>query len=264
MRSVKKLPNRWVSRLLPFKSILITGASSGIGAALARHYAAAGITLILTARNETRLNAVANDCRARGAVVQTLSVDVRDRLRMKQLIEEVDAATPIDLVIANAGIAAGAGVSADDVFAVNVNGVLNTIHPLIPRMVARGRGHIAIMSSLASIYPLPSAPAYSASKAAVRYYGDALRASLAAHRVHVSVICPGWIATPLTDQNTFPMPLMMSASHAASIIARNVAKKKKRIAFPKRLYFPLCVFAALPFFMAAPFFDRLPSNHQES
>ncbi len=246
-----------------FQSILITGASSGIGAALARHYAAVGITLILTARNVERLNDVANDCRARGAVVQTFAVDVRDRLRLKQLIEDVDAATPIDLVIANAGIAAGDDATADDVFDVNVNGVLNTIHPLMPRMIARRSGHIAIMSSLASIYPLPSAPAYSASKAAVRYYGDALGASLAKHTIYVSVICPGWITTPLTDKNSFPMPLIMSAQRAAIIIARNLTKKKKRIAFPKPLYFLLLVLVSLPLFLTAKLFAALPSNPQK-
>ena len=245
------------------QTILITGASSGIGAALARHYAAAGVTLILTARNVERLNDVANDCRARGAVVQTFAVDVREKEKLAQLLNDIDTKCPIDLVIANAGIAASDDATADDVFDVNVNGVLNTIHPLIPKMIARGRGHIAIMSSLASIYPLPSAPAYSASKAAVRYYGDALGASLAKNHIYVSVICPGWITTPLTDKNSFPMPLIMSAERAATIIERNLTKKKKRVAFPKRLYFPLCVLATLPLFLTAPLFARMPSKPQK-
>lgn len=258
-------------------SILITGASSGIGAALAEHYAAAGVTLLLLGRDAARLEAVADRCRAKAAVVIAESIDVRDRERMAERIASLDAASPIDLVIANAGVSANgfnetamqkksvarmeaASRAADDVFAINVQGVLNTIHPLIPRMVARGSGHIAIMSSLAGICALPSAPAYSASKAAVRFYGDALRGMLKPHGVQVSVICPGWITTPLTQKNTFPMPFMMSAERAASIIACGLRRKKSRIAFPRRLYFPLVMLAALPDFLTDAIFARLPKN----
>jgi short-subunit dehydrogenase len=242
------------------KTILITGASSGIGAALAVAYAGAGITLILTARNEQRLNAVADACRAKGALVFTECVDVREKEKLAAIIYSMDAQHPIDLVIANAGVSSN---DAEEVFAVNLHGVLNTIHPLIPRMVARGRGQIAIMSSLAGIRALPSAPAYSASKAAVRFYGDALRGELKSTGVNVSVICPGWIVTPLTDKNDFPMPLIMSAERAASIIIHSLALKKPRIAFPRRLYFPLRILDALPVFVSDVLFARLPKKRQK-
>jgi short-subunit dehydrogenase len=233
-------------------TVLITGASSGIGAALAEGYATAGTTLILTARNEARLDEVAARCVAKGARVHTASIDVRDRLRLHDFIVEMDSATPIDLVIANAGISTGSFAgnetldAAEIVFDVNVNGVINTIHPLIERMQARRRGHIAIMSSLAGICPLPSAPAYSASKAAVRVYGDALRGKLRPHGVAVSVICPGWITTPLTDKNQFPMPFIMPVATAAHTIIRNLEQKKRRIAFPLMLYIPLRILCAFP------------------
>lgn len=243
-----------------FKTILITGASSGIGAALAITYAVDGITLILTARNEARLNAVAMACRTKGAVVFTECVDVREKEKLAAIIHSMDAQHPIDLVIANAGISAD---DANEVFAVNLQGVLNTIHPIIPRMVARGRGQIAIMSSLAGIRALPSAPAYSASKAAVRVYGDALRGELKATGVHVSVICPGWIVTPLTDKNDFPMPLLMSAERAANIIIHSLVLRKPRIAFPRRLYFPLRFLDALPVFVSDVLFARLPKKRQK-
>jgi len=250
------------------ETILITGASSGIGAALARAYAAHGVTLILTARNEQRLEEVARDCRRRGAVVQTASMDVTEKENLAAWMLAMDAAHPIDLVIANAGISAGGFEGetlggAQAVFNVNLQGVLNTIHPLIPKMMARGQGQVAIMSSLAGIHALPSAPAYSASKAAVRFYGDALRPSLAAHGVHVSVICPGWITTPLTDKNTFPMPLIMSVERAARIIQQGIAQKKDRIAFPKSLYFLLRGLDALPRFITTPIFSALPAKQHK-
>jgi short-subunit dehydrogenase len=230
-----------------FQTILITGASSGIGAALAVGYAAPGVTLILTARNNQRLEEVAQRCRTGGANVQIGTVDVTDKLGLAEFIKRMDDETPIDLVIAK-------------VFAVNLGGVINTIHPLIPRMVARGRGQIAIMSSLAGICALPGAPAYSASKAAVRFYGDALRGMLKPHHVHVSVICPGWITTPLTDKNNFPMPFIMPVERAIHIIMRNLQKKKARIAFPLTLYFLLRILAILPVFLSDSFFARLPKK----
>lgn len=250
------------------KSILITGASSGIGAALANAYAAPGITLHLLGRNETRLNAVAAECRTRGARVECVIVDVTNKSAMAEVIARMDDASPIDLVIANTGISTGSFAgketleAAEQVFAVNFDGVIHTIHPLIERMKARGRGHIAIMSSLAGICELPTAPAYSASKAAVRVYGDALRGSLKPYGVQVSVICPGWISTPLTDKNTFPMPFIMPVTRATHIIMRNLDKKKARIAFPLRLYIPLCIIAVLPVCVRDFVLQRLPADQR--
>lgn len=252
------------------QTILITGASSGIGAALARAYAAPGRTLLLTARNVERLETVASDCRARGAVVHQGIVDVTDKAGLADWMVQMDALAPVDLVIANAGISTGSfsGVetleAAEQVFAVNVTGVINTIHPLIARMKARGVGQIAIMSSLAGICALPGAPAYSASKAAVRYYGDALRGALAPHGVQVSVICPGWIQTPLTDQNDFPMPFMMPVERAASMIMHRLSQKKSRIAFPWQLYFLLRALGILPVFVSDFIFARLPKKRRKS
>lgn len=250
--------------------ILITGASSGLGAALAQAYAEAGNTLLLLGRDELRLSEVAAACHTKGAAVETKIVDVCDRDAMRDHIISSDEKAPIDLVIANAGISAGTGGTQEDasqverIFAVNVGGVLNTVQPIIPRMMARGRGQIVIMSSLAGIRALPSAPAYSASKAAVRYYGEALRGALKRHGVHVSVICPGYIITPMTSVNDFYMPGLMSAEVAAMRIKRAVMHRKGRVAFPKRLYFPLWLLSCLSPKLTDFVFSRLPAKPQIS
>lgn len=263
------MPTLRLNRMRAPEVILITGASSGLGAALAREYAAEGITLHLLARNGERLMQVANGCRARGAEVRTARIDVTDKEAIAAYIEKADETQPIDLVIANAGISAGTGGTqepvdqVDAIFAVNVQGVLNTIHPILPRMSARGRGQIAIMSSLAGIRALPSCPAYSASKAAVRYYGDALRGAAKKSGVHVSVICPGYIHTPMTAINDFIMPCVMSPERAARIIRCGLRRKKRRIAFPARLYLPLWWLACLPIFLTDFLFAKLPSKPQK-
>ncbi len=247
-------------------NILITGASSGIGAALAREYAQAGTILHLLGRNSERLQAVANDCRAKGAEVRTAKIDVTDKEAMRAYIEKADMQAPLDLVVANAGISAGTGgtqeppAQVDHIFDVNVHGVLNTVQPAAACMVARQHGHIAIISSLAGIRALPSCPAYSASKAAVRYCGDALRGALHRDGVMVSVVCPGYILTPMTAVNDFYMPLVMRAERAAAIIRCGLQRKKARIVFPRRLYFPLWWLAALPVFMSDVLFRRLPAK----
>lgn len=251
------------------KHIVITGASSGLGAGLAVGYAHDDVVLALTGRNAERLEEVAKSCRARGAHVVTSSIDVRDALALKNFIEAFDNQYAIDLVIANAGVSATTSGATDPieqaqiVYDVNVQGVLNTIHPLIPRMVARGRGQIAIMSSLASFRALPTAPAYSASKAAVRLYGEALAGVLNARGVMVSVICPGWIETPLTDKNTFFMPNIMPCEAAVKRIKRALACGKRRIAFPKRLYFLLHMVSIFPASLTNFLFDEKPSEHRK-
>ena len=234
------------------RHILITGASSGLGEALAKAYARAGVRLALGGRNRERLEAVAAGCRASGAEVATGVLDVTDAAGLAAWIEREDRIAPIDLVIANAGASAGTGSGGETaeqarrIFAVNFDGAVNTLQPAIRLMAARGHGQLALMSSLASFRGFPGAPAYCASKAAVRVYGEALRGPLARRGIAVSVICPGFVRTPMTAANKFPMPFLIEADRAAAIIRRGLARRRARIAFPRRLYAIAWLLAALP------------------
>jgi short-subunit dehydrogenase len=248
------------------RSILITGASSGIGAALALHYAAPGVTLFLGGRDAERLNAVADGCAAQGARTVCALADVTDAAAMADWIGAADDDTALDLAVANAGISGGTGGHGEDpaqvarIFDVNVNGVLNTIAPVRGRMAARRRGQIAVMSSLAGFCGWPGAPAYSASKAAVRVYGEALYGALRPYGVGVSVLCPGFIATPMTAVNDYRMPFLMDAPRAAAIIARGLARGRVRIAFPLRTYGFAGFFGLLPPGLCSALLRRFPAK----
>lgn len=249
------------------RNILITGATSGIGRALALAYAAPKVNLSISGRNRERLEDVARLCREKGATLITRVVDVTDRTAMAAWMEDVDECHPLELVIANAGISA---VRTDDpglaeentreVFAVNLAGVLNTVLPVIPRMQDRGQGHLALMSSLAGFLGLPNAPAYSASKVAVRAFGEALRPRLARDGVGVSVICPGFVRTPLTAANRFPMPLLMEPETAARIIQQGLARNQALIAFPWPLALAVRMLALMPRGVADAILMRQPSK----
>lgn len=218
----------------------ITGASSGIGAALAAELAAPGRRLLLTGRDAARLEAAAAAARAKGATVETAAVDVTDAGRLAAALRAFDAAAPVDLLIANAGVSSGLGPGrtmepperARRVLAVNLEGMLNTVEPLIPAMIARGRGRIALMSSLAALRPLPDMPAYSASKAAVRAYGTSLRGWLGPQGVGVSVICPGFVTSPMSARHRGFKPFEIPADRAAAIIARGLARGRVHVTFP--------------------------------
>lgn len=250
------------------KAILITGASSGLGEGLALHYAAPGVFLALSGRNRDRLETAAQLCRARGAIVETLNACITDRETVAQWIEDVDGRQPLDLVIANAGISGGTGGSmtgegveqARHIFDVNVTGVFNTIEPVLPRMIERKAGQIAVVSSLAGFRGWPGAPAYSASKGAVRFYGEALRGSLAGTGVNVNVICPGFVRTRMTEANDFPMPFLMDRERAADIIARGLAANRGRIAFPWPTHFSAWFASILPDFVAQWVLRQMPAK----
>jgi short-subunit dehydrogenase len=222
-----------------FASIVITGASSGIGEALALDYAQPGIALALSGRDAGRLKAIAEACRAKGAVVDEAAIDVTDRSALAAWLGRFDDSHPVDLLIANAGISIDKDNSSLDDFsrvrqtmAVNVDGVFNTVEPLIGRMMERGRGQIAVMASLASFIGLPYSASYNASKAAVRVWGESIRYVLKKHGIGVSVICPGFVASRMTANAPFPMPFLMTAAQASAIIRRGLASNKPRIAFP--------------------------------
>ncbi len=247
-------------------SILITGASSGIGAALALEFAGPGIRLALTGRDQARLSAVAEACRSAGAEPRVAVLDVREPAPLAAWIAEVDHGAPLDLAIANAGVSAGTGGGAETevqtrrVVATNLDGVLNTVLPAVACMRPRGRGQVAIMSSLGAFRGFPGAPAYCASKAAVRVWGEALRGELHGAGIGVSVICPGYVRSPMTAVNDFPMPLLMNAERAARIIRRGLARNRPRIAFPWPLYAAVWLLSALPPWLTDPLLRRLPKK----
>jgi short-subunit dehydrogenase len=235
-------------------NILITGASSGIGAELARQYATAGHNLFLTGRDASRLGAVATSCREKKVQVETLVVDVADRQAMDSWIYKMDDQHPMDIVIANAGISVGQKARTrelnDRLLQTNIVGVLNTIDPLIPRFQKRKSGQIAVISSLASLRAFPERGVYAATKAAVRSFCDDWRLSLKKDNIRVSCVHPGFVRTPLTDQNRHAMPGIMSVEKAASIIIKGLKQEKVVIAFPKSTFFIMRLLQFLPAKMA--------------
>ncbi|SDH23779.1 SDR family NAD(P)-dependent oxidoreductase [Roseospirillum parvum] len=248
----------------PPRSVLITGASSGIGAALAEALAGPGVRLALGGRDAARLAEVAERVRARGGEPVVREIEVTEPEAMAAWIAEAEAARPLDMVIANAGVSggtAGAGESAAQtrrLFAVNVDGVLNTVLPVLEPMRARRAGQIVLVSSLAGWRGVAGAPAYSATKAAVKAWGEGLRGWLAADGVGVSVVMPGFVESRMTAVNDFPMPLLMPAGRAAAIIVEGLARDKGRIAFPWPLAAAAWFAAALPEAVVGPLMRRLP------
>jgi short-subunit dehydrogenase len=221
-------------------TVVITGASSGIGQALALRYARDGATIGLIGRDQARLQNVAAECQRRGANIRSGEIDVRDRPELTRWLEAFDTATPIDLLIANAGVMEGTPPGGqieppDAAYALiqtNVLGTLNTVQPLLPKMMARGRGQIAIVSSIAGFIPLPDSPSYCASKAAVLNYGLALRALLHPYGIGVSVICPGYVTTPMMLRESGPKPFTVPPERAADLICRGLDRNQAVIAFP--------------------------------
>jgi short-subunit dehydrogenase len=238
------------------KSVLITGASSGIGRALALAFAAPHVRLALVGRNLERLAEVAEAAKAKGADVVTASLDVRDRQAMRDWIITADHDLSFDLVIANAGITTGLAPQAiaEDpeavraILATNLVGVLNSIEPLIGPMTDRSRGHIAIIGSIAGLISLPYSPAYCATKAAVHAYAAALRGRLEPRGVCVSLVVPGFVKTPLNDSISAVKPLEISDAEAAVKIKRGLARGAATIAFP------------LPLVVLARFASLLPTR----
>ena len=236
------------------RSILITGASSGIGRALALAYAAPGTRLALIGRNAQRLRETLEAAKAKGAEVASAEIDVRERASMRDWIVAQDAARPFDLAIANAGITTGLpgdGLSEDPdsvraLLATNLLGVLNTVEPLIAPMCSRGRGHLAFIGSIAGLRGLPYSPAYCASKAAVHAYAESLRGRLESRGVLVSLVIAGFVKTPLNDSIAAAKPLEMSDARAAKIIQGGLARGKATIAFPLALYLAARLARILP------------------
>jgi short-subunit dehydrogenase len=240
-------------------SIVITGASAGLGRALAELYAGQSRTLALLGRNAARLQEVAGLCRARGAAVETHACDLCEASSGHDFIRDFAAANPVDLLIVNAGVFSGHHPEremedAGEVTAIlrtNLEAAILTIAAALPAMRARRGSRIAIIGSLAALHPSADAPAYSASKAGLMVYGEALREWLQPDGVGVSLVYPGHIETAQVAHHVGALPLIVSAEVAAGRIKRGLDRGHDHIAFPRRLLWLIRAGRLLPWRLRA-------------
>ena len=218
-------------------NVFITGASSGIGEALARHYAAQGASLGLVARRSGLLQQLAASL---DAPVTTYTADVRDADALASAAADFMQRYGVpDIVIANAGVSRGTLTELKEdtaafkaILDINVLGLLHTFQPFIDGMRQRGSGSLVGIASIAGIRGLPGAGAYSASKAAAISYLESLRVEMRPHGIDVTTIAPGYIRTPMTDVNTYAMPFLMDADVAAAKMARAIAARRRFFVVP--------------------------------
>ena len=241
--------------------VFITGASSGIGAALARRYAGPGVVLGLAARREAELRALAASLPGEAAVYP---LDVADPVAIDAAARDfMQRFGAPQLVIANAGVSVGTvGDDAADigklrrVLDVNVTGVAATLAAFAPALRTAGRGTLCGIASVAGLRGLPGAGAYSASKAAVITWLEALRVELRGSGVDVVTICPGYVATPMTRRNPYRMPFLLSADEAARRIARAIAARRRYAVIPWQMAIVARILRLLP----AAVYDRLAAR----
>lgn len=251
---------------LPWQTAWVVGASTGIGRELARKLGSAGVRVVVSARSADGLASLAA---AHGRMV-ALPLDVTDRAAVAAAAREAEERVgPLDLVVLNAGVWHPMGGRDFDAaksaasMAVNYMGIAHALEALIPPMVARGSGHIAMTSSVAGYRGLPKAAAYAPSKAAVIALAETLAPDLARHGVTVTVINPGFVETPMTSVNDFPMPFLMKPDAAADVILKGLVRRRFEIVFPWQMAVLMKLARVLPyplFFWFARTFMTPPSR----
>jgi short-subunit dehydrogenase len=234
--------------------VWVTGASSGIGEALIAPLVKREARLALSARRADLLDRLARTWRERGADVRAFPLDVTDRGATHTVVSAIEAAYGrIDLAVLNAGAhVPGARTPFDaqqyiDNMTLNYFGMVHGIEAVVPGMLSRGRGHIAGVSSLAGLRPVPTAGGYGASKAAASHMLDAIRFDLEPRGVRVTNITPGFVRTPLTDRNRYRMPFLMEVDRAAEIIVSGLEGGRAEIHFPKPLSWTIKTLRVLPY-----------------
>ncbi len=239
------------------KLAIITGASSGIGAALAREFAGRGWSLALLARRVDLLEQVRDELPSKAVAIEC---DVTDRDAVERAVRqgERELGGTFSLAVANAGVGIYRSAAkfrldeADRTIRVNVLGMMYLFAAVVPPMIEKRSGRFAAVASLAGLRGLPSAGAYSASKAAIQAFLEAARVDLAPYGVGVTIVNPGFIATAMTEKNQFPMPFLMKADRAAAIIARGIDRGKSVIEFPR----PMSLLTRFSRFLPNAIWDR--------
>ncbi len=232
--------------------IAIIGASSGLGAALALEYSESGTALAICARRKVELMKVAEACRAKGSQVEARRLDITDAAACHALAAAMPQ--PLHLLILNAGIITypPADSISDDptevvaMLKTNLQGAINLAAAFAERMATRGTGRIVFISSMAALYPMADAPAYSASKAGLAAYATALRQRLEPRGIAVTLVLPGHIETAQTRDYSGPLPFLLSATEAARRIRRGLDSRRDEIIFPRRLKMLIALGRFLP------------------
>jgi short-subunit dehydrogenase len=224
---------------LDYRMAIITGASSGIGAELTRQLAARGVAVGLTARRADRLGSLAGAIRAAGGTAAVAAADAADREATRAAITRLgESLGPIDLLIANAGV--GEECTAERFSAealermvrVNLLGAAYAIEAVLPGMLARGRGHLVGISSLAAYRGLPGSAGYGATKAGLSALLEGLRVELRGRGIAVTTVHPGFVRTPMTEGNGRPQPFLMEPEAASARILRGIAARRAEVNFP--------------------------------
>lgn len=234
--------------------IWITGASSGIGRALALHYAEQGHTVCVSARRLARLQALAEESRSMPGDILPFELDVTDAQAARSVLEHIERDVgPIARVVLNAGYYEPAGLEAlslthfRDTFSVNLDGVLHCLMPCLDAFRESGSGQIAMVASVAGYRGLPRASAYGASKAALIHLAESLKPECRNVGIDVRVVCPGFVTSELTAKNRFAMPAIVSAETAALRIAKGLDTSRFEITFPWRFVVVMKLLRCLPY-----------------
>jgi short-subunit dehydrogenase len=242
------------------KIVWLTGASSGIGEALAAELVKRGAKVAITARRAEVLESLRAHLSGASDSVRCFPGDVENLNQMKQIVDSIESTFgEIDLAIPNAGthvFTVPESFNSEEylgLMRLNFGGMLHCIEAVLPRMLARGRGYIAPVASLAGYRGLPRAAAYGASKAAMIHFLESIRFHLQPKGISISIVNPGFVKTPLTDKNDFAMPFLVDAPRAAQIICKGLERKKREIAFPFPFSWVLKVARMLP----APVYERI-------
>jgi len=234
--------------------VLITGATGGIGSALAKVYAEENTTLILQGRKSEKLEELDLECSALGARVITKVIDLRERELFSIWLSQVSEQESIDLVIVNAGVNINIGENkegeswqdAQGLIDINVVAAMATVYGVLPKMRKRRKGQIALISSLAAYYGLPITPSYCASKAAIKAYGESLRGWLRTEGIRVNVVMPGYVESEMCSDMPGPKPFLWTADKAARAIRKGLERNQARISFPFPLNFGTWFLAVMP------------------
>jgi short-subunit dehydrogenase len=242
------------------KVVWLTGASSGIGEALTRELVKRGAKVAITARRAEILESLRADVAGGLDAIRCFPGDVEDLTQMKKIVDSIESTFgEIDLAIPNAGthiFTVPESFNSEEYLALmrlNFGGMLHCIEAVLPRMLARGRGYIAPVASLAGYRGLPRAAAYGASKSAMIHFLESIRFHLRPKGITISIVNPGFVKTPLTEKNDFKMPFLVDAERAARIICGGIERRKREIAFPFPFSWVLKVARMLP----APVYERI-------